>query len=241
MRFVHLEADSRDRVFLECVYSGNRVVIEGLTPTLFDQPLMANRSLAIGLVHMLFKEQIPMNIEHLVPKAVLRQNGFEPGSAAFVDLFHLAPTAESRNRDRDTLVFGTREREFEPPDGFKGPVARAVLYMLARYGAHFEGQNYGVLARWHRDNPPEDREIGRAERITALQGNRNPFVDFHSATVAELAKEETLRAPVDIALHLRRGEEAFVAANVPGAHWEKAAGAQRKRAARERMRSRRKG
>lgn len=83
---------------------------------------------------------------------------------------------------------------WEPRDAVKGDVARALFYAAVRYedaGLDLEltdlalGQGdkrplHGVraaLLRWHEQDPPDDFERRRNDRVEELQGNRNPFID----------------------------------------------------------------
>ena len=97
---------------------------------------------------------------------------------------------------------------FEPADEFKGDLARAYLYMLITWNAyntstysftqdsdgngavifndnitsagHFGLTDFGLqlLLTWHRNDPVSQKEITRNNAIAAVQGNRNPFVDY---------------------------------------------------------------
>lgn len=90
------------------------------------------------------------------------------------------------------------ESVFEPADKWKGDMARAYFYALTRWsGAYnwtsdkgsscFSGstsKNFGLtdyaknlFLKWHRDDPPDEWEIGRNGRAQAVQGNRNPYID----------------------------------------------------------------
>ena len=87
---------------------------------------------------------------------------------------------------------------FEPADKWKGDMARVYFYALTRWsGAYnwtsdkgsscFSGstsKNFGLtdyaknlFLKWHRDDPPDEWEIGRNGRAQAVQGNRNPYID----------------------------------------------------------------
>ncbi len=90
---------------------------------------------------------------------------------------------------------------WEPPNEVKGDIARGLLYMAIRYEGDVVGEpdleivedpsitdsssdgigtiaSLSALLQWHEDDPPDDRERLRNERIyTNWQGNRNPFVD----------------------------------------------------------------
>ena len=92
---------------------------------------------------------------------------------------------------------------FEPPAPVKGDIARMLFYMDVRYqgdtskepdlrlvekapadsghGANTKDNGYfgnlSTLMRWHLQDPVDDHEKTRNERIYELQGNRNPFID----------------------------------------------------------------
>ncbi len=82
---------------------------------------------------------------------------------------------------------------FEPPKRVKGDVARMLFYMATRYepgdkvdlelndkvnngSAPYHGK-LSVLLQWHKDDPVDDYERQRNNRIYEIQGNRNPFID----------------------------------------------------------------
>lgn len=82
---------------------------------------------------------------------------------------------------------------WEPRPEVRVDVARALFYMAVRYeGAELDlelteearGQSdkeplHGVastLLRWHEQDPPDDAERLRNDRVEELQGNRNPFI-----------------------------------------------------------------
>ncbi len=100
---------------------------------------------------------------------------------------------------------------FEPRDEVKGDIARVMFYMDVRYqgdrakepdlrlvehlpahirnGVDADGHGYfanlSTLIRWHEQDPVDDRERRRNERVWQVQGNRNPFVD-HPEFVREV-------------------------------------------------------
>lgn len=90
------------------------------------------------------------------------------------------------------LVDGTEINMYQPPHGYEGDFARAVMYMVAVYpcsfwknfGENFLIDNFPVLqpwaARqlmaWHDSDPVSDTERRRDEAVAQLQGNHNPFV-----------------------------------------------------------------
>ena len=97
---------------------------------------------------------------------------------------------------------------FEPADYLKGDLARGYFYMLIAWNAYnsstysftqdTDGEgavifnntitsagNYGLtsfglqlLLKWHREDPVSQKEIDRNNAVQAIQGNRNPFIDY---------------------------------------------------------------
>lgn len=83
----------------------------------------------------------------------------------------------------------------EPSEEHKGEIARAIFYMVTMYPATlwtewgetlFLNNNYPTLnefatkcyLQWHREHPVSAAELERNRNIEAIQGNRNPFVDY---------------------------------------------------------------
>lgn len=88
---------------------------------------------------------------------------------------------------------------FEPNDAFKGDFARAYLYFVTRYQDSvpaFRRNNIAVdvfsstiypglqpwilqlCVKWHKQDPPDDFERKRNDSVYAIQGNRNPYIDY---------------------------------------------------------------
>lgn len=122
---------------------------------------------------------------HQVHPTDVRTNGAR-GNLAFDDGGALWEDTGCR-RDEDS---------FEPRAKVKGDVARAIFYLAVRYeGPGLEldlelidlapaptdkAPVHGVLStliQWHKADPPDDWERRRNDRVQALQGNRNPFID----------------------------------------------------------------
>lgn len=72
---------------------------------------------------------------------------------------------------------------------FRGDVARIMFYMYIRYDGlkltdnieNADKTSMGKLSlflEWHEDDPVDNFEIQRNNRIYAYQGNRNPFIDY---------------------------------------------------------------
>lgn len=83
---------------------------------------------------------------------------------------------------------------FEPADEYKGDFARSYLYITTIYedldhlwnSPMMNNNTYPVwkpwarelLLKWHREDPVSDKEKARIEAVYAIQGNRNPFIDY---------------------------------------------------------------
>lgn len=72
---------------------------------------------------------------------------------------------------------GSGEIYFEPPEGHKGNVARAVLYFSTRYQLPVQPAEEASLKAWHKQDPPDEFELRRHEKIFAKQKVRNPYID----------------------------------------------------------------
>lgn len=73
--------------------------------------------------------------------------------------------------------------------GFKGDVARSVLFMELRYnglqvvngfpeGTVGELGDLATILDWHRNDPPDDFEMNRNNVVYTWQFNRNPLIDY---------------------------------------------------------------
>lgn len=85
-------------------------------------------------------------------------------------------------------------RYFEPDDRQKGVVARALMYMVTRYGDSnvtinlANDYNIGssgwwemqgeLMRQWNIEHPPTAREIRRNQLVQFFQNNRNPYSDY---------------------------------------------------------------
>lgn len=116
------------------------------------------------------------------------------------DLHHLFPTRMEANSRRGSHEFGETtcagnacpwadggselgtdahgRTVFEVRPQFRGDVARAHFYFSVRYRLRIAAAEEAILRAWHDQDPPDARERERNDRIEAVQGNRNPFVDF---------------------------------------------------------------
>ncbi|GAB3099361.1 endonuclease I [Aestuariicella hydrocarbonica] len=70
------------------------------------------------------------------------------------------------------------QRKAEPPESARGRIARTYLYMDATY-THFamSRKTRQLMEAWDRMYPVNQWECARADRIRAIQGNRNPVME----------------------------------------------------------------
>ena len=88
---------------------------------------------------------------------------------------------------------GGASKVFEPDDRYKGDLARAYFYMVCCYQnlnwkyTYMVQQNtyptlnawaINLLLKWHREDPPSEKEYNRNEEVYKIQNNRNPFIDY---------------------------------------------------------------
>ncbi len=138
-----------------------------------------------------------INAEHTWPQS--RFSGRYSTMLQKSDMHHLFPTDSQMNAIRGNGWFGevvtdTKNLKcknvrfgktssggadvFEPPKEHRGNLARALLYFSTRYDMPIEAKLEAVLRKWNRDDPVDEEEMDRNDKIYALQGNRNPFIDY---------------------------------------------------------------
>ncbi len=107
------------------------------------------------------------------------------------DLFHIFPLQGKENSRRNNLPFsdctpqGTNpagrgircETGYEPPDNHKGKLARAMFYISVTYNIPMDDTMEAILREWAHNYPITREESDRANRVTDVQGNKNPFID----------------------------------------------------------------
>jgi len=139
------------------------------------------------------------NCEHVVPQSWFDKR--EPMRGDLHHLFACEPDCNSfrgntpycdftdfgeviRNNCGKNAATDDGSRGFEPGGG-KGAVTRAVMYFLLRYpgeinntAREFKASQLPTLLKWHTTFPPSLYERHRNQAIFAVQGNRNPLIDF---------------------------------------------------------------
>ena len=105
------------------------------------------------------------------------------------DMYNLYPAIGAVNALRSnynfTLLPGSKvdfgscsmkidQRKVEPPEGARGTIARAYLYMAETYPRfRLSSSSRKLMEAWNRQYPPPAWECERGERIRTLQGNDN--------------------------------------------------------------------
>lgn len=145
-----------------------------------------------------------VEIEHIYPTtAMLEQTGCnsrmqcrEQGNKQFIkmeaDMHNMYPVMQDILMPGRKPVFGEIKGEYwkfndcdyersggmvEPRPVARGNVARALLYMHLKYGVEIEPATMQTIKHWNREDPPSKQEKLRNDRIEALQGQRNPYID----------------------------------------------------------------
>ncbi len=138
-----------------------------------------------------------INVEHSWPKSRFNKRISRDVQAS--DLHHLYPVDAQVNSHRGNDLYaevdggainpicklskagralGTQSTyAFEPPDQYKGDIARGHFYFSIRYKVEIDFMQEAFLRSWNHQDPVSDKERARNDLIEVVQGNRNPFVD----------------------------------------------------------------
>ena len=109
------------------------------------------------------------------------------------DLHNLAPSVGELNADRSNHPYGevpgepreygscdfemgTNPKRAEPPAAVQGDVARIWFYMAQTYAVPLTAAQRRMLTRWSADDPVDEWEKLRDDRVEAPQANRNAWV-----------------------------------------------------------------
>ncbi len=138
-----------------------------------------------------------LNTEHVRARSTLNQDRDSLlYSHEQSDLHHLYPEQAGANSTRGSLPFGdpvditdatwapaligtdaAGQRVFQPRAERRGDIARAMFYMTVRWGLDLPDDEEAILRAWEAVDPVDARDQARNDRVEAIQGNRNPFVD----------------------------------------------------------------
>ena len=91
-------------------------------------------------------------------------------------------------------IDGSSQNAYEPCDEYKGDFARTFMYMFTCYQdltweytwMNYEKSTYPtlkpwavkLLLKWHKQDPVSEKEVNRNNAVYAIQGNRNPYIDY---------------------------------------------------------------
>ena len=109
------------------------------------------------------------------------------------DMYNLVPAVGEINALRSNYSFGMipgekrefgncdmeiQERKVEPPPAIRGDIARTYFYMDWAYPGRgiISRKNQKLFQAWNREDPVDEWECERCQRIEHIQGNENPFV-----------------------------------------------------------------
>jgi deoxyribonuclease-1 len=109
------------------------------------------------------------------------------------DLHNLEPSVGEVNGDRGNFMYNQwrggegqygrcemkvdfKDKSAEPPARARGAIARTYFYMRDRYQLRLSSQQTQLFDVWNRLYPVTDWECTRDNRIAAVQGNHNPYV-----------------------------------------------------------------
>lgn len=114
---------------------------------------------------------------------------------------------------------------WEPGDDIKGDIARTIFYMAVRYKGENGEPNlhltddmndyqsgyavhgkYSTLLDWNNEDPVDDAERTRNEKVYEIQGNRNPFID-HPEWVDAVWETTDSNSPVVTNYSPEKGDE----------------------------------
>ncbi len=154
------------------------------------------------LLDPIFPDQgCAFNTEHSWPQSLGAE--FEPMRS---DMHHLFPSEENVNSQRGNHAYGNviycpnnnpnclnaeggsifgyinelrrlEDAVFQVRLKYRGDIARAQFYFSVRYSMAIPPTVEATLRVWNDEDPPDEHERTRHERIRILQNNRNPFVD----------------------------------------------------------------
>lgn len=190
--FYHTDRDTTTNRVLD-MYSDNLRYFNPAAPTAsvsgFDIEHMLPKSWWGGTVNRAY-----CDLYHLVPgdySANRSKSNHAPGFVSDTTFFNGSFVTGGNTAYPVSKVFC-------PDDEYKGDFARAYFYIATAYGdsltwvksgepglcmtnaSYLEFQPWliEVLLAWHRADPVSVKEIERARQVQAIQGNRNPYIDY---------------------------------------------------------------
>lgn len=189
-RFLYPQVDVHPDGALRCLYTGRP--LSPATVMLSDLQAEAQLGLRgiasprepldalVAGAQAAVKGRAAFNCEHLIP-----QSAYDRSLPMRSDLHLIFTTHPSINEQRSALPLGEHA---DDPDVFvptlnRGAIARSLLYFLVRYPglvdeSWFAPRALDFLVEWSNQDPPSLWERHRNAEIAAIQGVRNPFIDY---------------------------------------------------------------
>lgn len=194
---------------VECAYTGFKMrrILSGTTL----DPINCEHTIPQSY----FGEAEPMksDIHHLYPthgSVNSARSNFPIGAVPDVEAetFYIAlnnvyttrSTIPSANIGRHSKLnsSGSNAPLFEPRDDHKGDIARSIFYYYTVYPNTAGGTGAGgirrvanpaVLYQWHLQDPVDQKEIDKNNRIASFQGTRNFFIDYPGSVLQAWSDE----------------------------------------------------
>jgi len=139
------------------------------------------------------------DLHHLNPSdkpANTNKSNYPPHNITTADKFDNGSFRMGRVTEKGVSGADTTFTAFEPADEYKGDFARAWFYIATAYedftwvpnvcGSYMDNSSYlefrpwliETLLEWHRQDPVSKKEVNRMNKVSLIQGNRNPFIDY---------------------------------------------------------------
>lgn len=196
---LYLKIDAINRN-LSCIYTGLTLPIpEGEDPTqavylngdknginaehVFPQAFFTDASPPISDMNNLYPSRAKTNNDRA-------NHPFGESPDNLTDIWYI--NAEERNSippsniaDYSEIYLSNADNRFEPREKVKGDIARSMFYIYCIYSktayaeagveSFFQSQKE-TLCNWHFQDPVDEVEWTRTQKISTYQGNKNPFV-----------------------------------------------------------------
>ena len=131
------------------------------------------------------------DLHNLVP-AIGEVNG-DRSNYSFTQL-----SGEPRVYGRCDMEVDFKARKVEPSDNVRGDIARTYFYMRDQYSLNLSKKQVQLFTAWMKLDPVDAWEIERNNKIKAVQGNSNPYVDTAFAELASTTHFDEVSEPVEI-------------------------------------------
>ena len=214
--------------FTPLSYADAKTVLEVADQSLTDSTKVVN--VYTGLLVPAVWDSTSWHREHVWPNSRLGiERVSESSKNQGSDMHNLRAITPAVNSSRSDRFYAdgsgeasiTDDGGFYPGDDHKGDVARILFYMAVKYdfliltndGLEDESNHYtmagakmgrlSLLLEWHKEDPVDDFERNRNQKIFEAQGNRNPFIDKpeYVHLIWEAKTINDLTEPVETGMH----------------------------------------